>query len=119
MKVRESLGYLMSDPNISITYDGKGSNKMRLVAYSDFDHRSHSIFAQSIPPDDTKHNRSISCYAILAGSSAIAYKAKLQSRIIHSSKETEFNAAFLYMQHIKNLQGLLKELGFPQICPGS
>ena len=39
---------------------------------------------------------------------------KLQSRVVPSSKDAEFNAAFLCIQQIKKLQGLLKELGFPQ-----
>ena len=30
------------------------------------------------------------------------------------SKDAEFNAAYLCIQQIKKLQGLLKELGFPQ-----
>jgi len=28
-------------------------------------------------------------------------------------KDAEFNAAYLCIQHMKKLQGLLKELGFP------
>ena len=50
----------------------------------------------------------------MAGSGAIAYSAKLQSRVVPSSKDAEFNAAYLCIQHMKKLQGLLKELGFPQ-----
>ena len=72
------------------------------------------LFTQTIPDDDTKCNRSTSGYVITAGSGAIAYIAKLQSRVVPSSKDAEFNAAFLCIQQIKKLQGLLKELGFPQ-----
>ena len=113
-KVRESIGYLKANPEMSIVYDGENIDELRLIAYSDSDHRSRSIFTQTIPEDDTKRNRSTSGYVIMAGSGAIAYNAKLQSRVVPSSKDAEFNAAYLCIQHMKKLQGLLKELGYPQ-----
>ena len=113
-KVRESIGYLKANLDMSIIYDGENIDEFRLIAYSDSDHRSRSIFTQTIPDDDTKCNRSTSGYVIMAGSAAIAYTAKLQSRVVPSSKDAEFNAAYLCIQQIKKLQGLLKELGFPQ-----
>ena len=113
-KVRESIGYLKANLDMSIVYDGENIDEFRLIAYSDSDHRSRSIFTQTIPDDDTKRNRSTSGYVIMAGSGVIAYSAKLQSRVVPSSKDAEFNAAYLCIQQIKKLQGLLKELGFPQ-----
>ena len=97
-----------------IVYDGENIDELRLVVYSDSDHRSRSSFTRTIPEDDTKRNRSTSGYVIIAGSIAISYNAKLQSRVVPSSKDAEFNAAFLCIQHMKKLQGLSKELGFPQ-----
>jgi hypothetical protein len=113
-KVRESIGYLKANLDMSIIYNGENINEFRLIAYSDSDHRSRSIFTQTIPDDNTKCNRSTSGYVITAGSGAIAYSAKLQSRVVPSSKDAELNAAYLCIQQIKKLQGLLKELGFPQ-----
>ena len=43
-----------------------------------------------------------------------SWGADWKSRVVPSSKDAEFNAAYLCIQQIKKLQGLLKELGFPQ-----
>ena len=59
-------------------YDGENIDELRLVAYSDSDHRSRSSFTRTIPEDDTKRNRSTSGYVIMAGSIAISYNAKLE-----------------------------------------
>ena len=91
---------------MSIVYDGENIDELRLMAYIDSDHRSHSIFTQTISEDNTKRNRSTSGYVIMAGSGAIAYNAKLQSSVVPSSKDAEFNAAYLCIQQIKKLQGL-------------
>ena len=62
---------------MSIVYDGENIDELRLIAYSDSDHRSRSIFTRTIPEDDTKRNRSTSGYVIMAGSGVIAYNAKV------------------------------------------
>ncbi|CAL6334154.1 unnamed protein product [Bathycoccus prasinos] len=84
---------------MSIVYDGENIDELRLIAYSDSDHRSKTI-SSVIEAQD----RSTSGYVIMAGSGAIAYNAKLQSRVVPSSKDAEFNAAFCVYNIVKNFK---------------
>jgi len=73
--VRQSIGYLINNPNMSINYDGVGINEVRLEAYSDSDLAAINVFTQFIPSDNPASRRSTTGYVITLGSGAIAYKS--------------------------------------------
>ena len=79
---------------------------IRLVAYSDADWAGCS---------DTR--RSITGWCMFLGNSLVSWKSKKQDRVSKSSTESKYRVMSSACSEIIWLQGLLGELGFPQVEP--
>ena len=111
--VRLSVGYLIANPKMSITFDGTGIDEIRLEAFTDAG-ESKTIFSQNLPRTDATNSRHTSGYVLSMGSGAIAWKSKQQTRTVGSICHGEYTAAHLCLEEIKFVAELLGDVGFPQ-----
>jgi hypothetical protein len=111
--VRQSLGYLFENPEMSIVFDGTNVDEVRLVAHSDAG-EGRSIFTQHLPNSDDETTRYTTGYVTSLGSGAITWKSKRQERTAASVCHAELQAALSCLAQVTFTSNLLDDMGYPQ-----
>ncbi|XP_010412651.1 PREDICTED: uncharacterized protein LOC104698984 [Camelina sativa] len=106
-------GPLLLDPKPYRRLESPGQGIM-LKADMDL---SIDVYCDSDWSSCPKTRRSLSAYVVLLGGSPIAWKAKKQDTVSHSSTEVEYRAMSFALKEIKWLHKLLKGFGINRAAP--